>query len=105
MYKASGGRILPRECLLLTESEIIIILEEGNELFNERLILHADMKTATLNAPHFQKRNQKPYEIEEMLPKEVLKGLKRELKPEDQARLIKEKGDALAAKCKRIQNR
>jgi hypothetical protein len=104
-YRASQGKVLPRECLLLTLPEIIIILEEGTELNQEILILHADMKTATLNAPHFYQRNQKPYEIKQFLPKPLARKLKQDLRPEDQARLIQERGDALAAKCKQYTHR
>jgi hypothetical protein len=104
-YKASRGNVLPRECLLLTLPEITIILEEGNELNQECIILHADLKAATLNAPHFYQKNQKPYDIKQFLPKPLAKLLKQELRPEDQARLIQERGDALAAKCKQYTHR
>lgn len=104
-YRASRGRVLPRDCLLLTLPEITIILEEGNELNKETIILHADMKTATLNAPHFYQRNQKPYEIRQFIPKPLARELKQEIRPEDQARLIQERGDALAAKCKQYTHR
>ncbi len=89
----------------MTLPEIMIVLDEGNELLNEKLIFHVDMKTATLNAPHFYKRNQKPYLPNEFLPKNIVKSLKKEARPEDQARLIQERGDALAAKCRMLKNR
>ena len=105
VYKASDRRVLPRDCLSLTLPEIIIILEEGNELDDEKIILHADLKTATLNAPHFYKRNQAQYKITEFLPKHLIDKFKVEIRPEDQARLIQERGNALAAKCSQYKNR
>jgi hypothetical protein len=86
-------------------SEIAIVLDEGRELLDEKMIFHVDIKTAILNAPHFYKRNQKPYLPNEFLPKNIVKALKKEVRPEDQARLIQERGDALAAKCRQYKTR
>lgn len=80
--------------------EILIILEEGNEMCDEQLIMHYDLKTAMLNGPHYYKKNQTPYKIEEFLPKHLVSRFKHEVKPEDQARLIEARGNALAATCK-----
>ena len=89
----------------MTLPEIIIVLEEGNELLNERLILHSDIKTSILNAPHFFRRDKKPYRLQEFLPKLITEKLKQVLRPEDQARLIQEQGDALAATCQQLKKK
>lgn len=102
VYRSSEGKIRPRECLGMTLSEIIIVLEEGNELLDERLILHADLKTSILNGPHFGRKDKKPYILQNFLPKPVTEKLKQDIRPEDQARLIQERGDALAAKCQKL---
>lgn len=98
-------RITPRECLLMTLPEIAIILEEGIDFQNEKIILHADMKTSVLNAPHFYKKSQEPYRLYEFIPKQLANDLKQDARPEDQARLIQERGDALAEKCRRLKDR
>lgn len=81
-------------------SEIAIVLEEGVESQNERMIIHGDLKAAVLNAPHFYKKNHEPYRLQEFIPKSLVNSLKQEIRPEDQAKLIQERGDALAAKCR-----
>lgn len=86
-------------------SEIAIVLEEGVESQNERMIIHADMKASVLNAPHFTKKDHKPCLMQEFIPKNLVKSLKREITPEEQARRIKEKGDAQAAKCRMLKER
>jgi len=89
----------------MTLPEIAIIIHEGTELRYEHMIFHADLKTAVLNGSHFYKKNQKPYTLDEFLPSAIAKSLKSEAKPEDQARLIQERGDALAAKCRQYKTR
>ena len=105
VYKASDGKVRPFECLGMTLPEIIIVLEEGNELLNELLVLHSDIKVSILNAPHFFRRDKKPYKLHDFLPKLITEKLKQVIRPEDQVRLIKERGDALAATCRQLKNK
>ncbi len=89
----------------MTLAEIVIVLEEGNELLNDRLIIHSDLKTSILNAPHFSRRDKKPYKLIDFLPKIITNKLKPVIGPEDQVRLIQERGDALAAKCQKLKSK
>lgn len=104
-FRASNGRILPKESFWMTEAELLIIIEEGLNIREEELVRHADLKTSILNGPHFSLKSGDQYKIQQFLPDEINKKITQEITAKTQADIIKRKGEALAAKARAAQRR
>jgi len=80
-------KISPQDTLKKSLPEIVMYLEEGWEEVKGQLQMHVDLKCAIMNAPNFHKKDEKPYEWKDFLPKELLpeKQKPQKLTPEEKA--------------------
>lgn len=83
----------------MTIAELEIILCEGFDYQEERVIRHADLKTSILNAPRMERKDKKLWKITDFLPT-GLKAKLLKLSEREQVERIKARGEAVAARCK-----
>jgi len=92
----------PQETSKLAFPEVVMFIEEGTEELKGELRRHADLKCAIMNASHFQKKDEKPYEWKDFLPKELLpeQAPIKELSHEEKAALWSAAGNAFVNQCR-----
>jgi hypothetical protein len=93
--------ISPQDTLKLSIPEIELYLEEGWENTKSKMQMHIDLKCAILNGSHFHKKDDKPYEWKDFLPKDFLpeKAPRRELSKEEKAAMWSAAGNAFVGRC------
>ena len=67
-------KISPFDFWKFTPAETSLMIEQAGEQFKFEQEIHsqrhAELLTAVLNAPHFQKKDKKPHEVKEFLPQQ-----------------------------------